>query len=262
MGRLDGKVAIVSGSARGTGEETARLLVEEGARVLLGDVLDDRGKAVAESLGEAATYTHLDVSKEGDWEQAVSLAESRFGRLTTLVNNAAVLHIAPLVETSVDEYLRVTRVNELGTFLGIRSVVEPMKRAGGGSIVNIASIDGFFVSAGTSAYAASKFAVRGLTKVAALELGRDGIRVNCINPGTGSFEMIEPFLPPGVDREVVRKAHPPLPVGRSGTLKDVAQAVVFLASEESAFFHGADFDLDGGASAGMLMRGGIPGAKT
>jgi len=261
MGRLDGKVALVTGSARGTGEETARLLVEEGARVLLGDVLDERGKLVADSLGEAALYTHLDVTSQSDWEQAVALAEGHFGRLTTLVNNAAVLHIAPLLETTVDDFVRVTQVNQLGVFLGIRSAAEPMKRAGGGSIVNIASIDAHFVAPGTSAYAASKFAVRGLTKVAALELGRDGIRVNCINPGTGSFEMIEPFLPPGLDRETLRKAHGPVPVGRPGTLRDVAQAVVFLASDESAYFHGADFDLDGGSSVGMLIRGGIPGAN-
>jgi len=261
VGRLDGKVVIVTGAARGTGEATARLLVEHGARVLLGDVLDDRGKPVAEALGDAALYTHLDVTNEADWEEAVALAESRLGPLTTLVNNAAVLHIAPIAQTSAEEYLRVTRVNELGTFLGIRAAIEPMKRAGGGSIVNVASIDAHFVSPGTSAYAASKFAVRGLTKVAALELGRDGIRVNCINPGTGNFEMIEPFLPPGIDREVVRKAHGPSPMGRPGSMRDVAQAVLFLASDESGFFNGADFDLDGGSSAGLILRGGIPGAK-
>jgi 3alpha(or 20beta)-hydroxysteroid dehydrogenase len=261
MGRLEGRVAVVTGAARGTGQATARLMVEEGARVVLGDVLDERGEAAAAALGEAAAYVHLDVTRERDWEAALALAEERFGPLTTLVNNAAVLHIAPIAQTSVDDYLRVTRVNELGTFLGIRAAIEPMQRAGGGSIVNVGSIDGHFVSPGTSAYAASKFAVRGLTKVAALELGRLGIRVNCINPMAGNFEMVEPFLPPGVDREAVRRAHGPVPVGRSGEPRDVAQAVVFLASDESGFFHGADFDLDGGATAGMLIRGGIPGQK-
>lgn len=261
MARLEGKVAIVTGAARGTGEETARVLVEQGARVLLGDILDARGEAVAKELGDAACYQRLDVSEETDWTAAVAAVEERFGTLTTLVNNAAVLHIAPIAQTSVDDYHRVNRVNELGTFLGIRAAIEPMKRGGGGSIVNIASIDAHFVSPGTAVYAASKFAVRGLTKTAALELGRDGIRVNCINPGTGSFEMIEPFLPPGLDREALRKAHGPSPAGRPGTTRDIAQAVAFLASDESSWFNGADFDLDGGVSAGMMLPGGIPGEK-
>ena len=260
-GRLAGKVAIVSGAARGTGAVTARVLVEQGAKVLLVDVLDERGQVVADELGESAAYAHLDVTREEDWARGIEEVEGRFGALTTLVNNAAVLHVAPIAETSVDDYMRVTRVNELGTFLGIRVAIEPMKRAGGGSIVNVASIDAWFVSAGTAAYAASKFAVRGLTKVAALELGRYGIRVNAINPGMGNPEMIEPFLPPGLDIEGVRKAHPPPPVGRRGTMEDVAHAVAFLASDESGFFHGADFALDGGSTAGMTFPGGIPGAK-
>ena len=199
--------------------------------------------------------------RAGDLFERVAAQRGRFGRLTTLVNNAAVLHIAPIAQTGVEDYLRVTRVNELGTFLGIRAAIAPLKRAGGGSIVNVGSIDASFVAAGTSAYAASKFAVRGLTKVAALELGRDGIRVNAVHPGMGNPEMIEPFLPPGLDMEGVRKAHPPAPVGRRGTLEDVAHAVAFLASDESGYFHGADLALDGGTSAGMTFPGGIPGRR-
>jgi 3alpha(or 20beta)-hydroxysteroid dehydrogenase len=260
-GRLEGKVALVTGAARGTGAVTARVLVEQGAKVLLVDVLDERGTRVAAELGEAAAYAHLDVTREDDWERGIEEVERRFGCLTTLVNNAAVLLVAPIEQTSVEDYQRITQVNELGTFLGIRSAVEPLKRAGGGSIINIASIDGYFVSAGTAAYAASKFAVRGLTKVAALELGRHGIRVNVINPGMGNPEMIEPFLPPGIDMEAVRKAHPPSPVGRRGTMEDVAHAVAFLASDESGYFHGADFDLDGGTSAGMIIPGPTPGRR-
>jgi 3alpha(or 20beta)-hydroxysteroid dehydrogenase len=259
MANLAGKVAVVTGAARGSGAVTARVLVEQGARVLLTDVLDERGEATAKELGDAAAYLRLDVTREQDWERGLEAAEANFGPLTTLVNNAAVLHVAPIAETSVEEYLRVMKVNELGTFLGIRAAIEPMKRAGGGSIVNVASIDATFAAAGTSAYAASKFAVRGLTKVAALELGRYGIRVNCINPGMGNPEMVEPFLPPGVDLEAMRKAHPPAPVGRRGTMEDVAHAVAFLASDESGFFHGADFALDGGTTAGMIFRGPIPG---
>jgi 3alpha(or 20beta)-hydroxysteroid dehydrogenase len=256
-GRLAGKVALVTGAARGTGAVTAQVLVEQGAKVLLTDVLDDRGAPVAAKLGDSAAYLHLDVTREEDWARGIEEVEGRFGSLTTLVNNAAVLHIAAIEQTSVEDYLRVTRVNELGTFLGIRSAIAPLKRAGGGSIVNVASIDASFVSAGTSAYAASKFAVRGLTKVAALELGRHGIRVNVINPGMGNPEMIEPFLPPGIDMDAVRRAHPPSPVGRHGTMEDVANAIAFLASDESSYFHGADFALDGGTTAGLI----IPGQK-
>ena len=260
--RLDGKVGIVTGAARGSGEATARLLVEQGARVVLGDVLDDRGKPVAEELGDAARYLHLDISSENDWAAATEFAEREFGSLTTLVNNAAILHVAPIAETTVEDYLRVTRVNELGTFLGVRAAIEPMKRAGGGSIINISSIDGWHAAPGTVAYAASKFAVRGITKVAALELGRYGIRVNSINPASGNPEMVEPFLPPGFDLERIREAGAlGVPIGRRGEMVDVAWAVVFLASDESSFFNGADFPLDGGVTAGMLLPGGIPGAR-
>ena len=262
MGRLDGKVAIVTGAARGTGEAIARLLVEEGAKVLLGDILDDRGKPVADSLGDAARYLHLDIANEHDWEDAVELTLREFGSLTTLVNNAAILHVAPIAETSADEYMRVVRVNELGTFLGVRSAIEPMKAAGGGSIINIGSIDAWHAAPGTVAYAASKFAVRGITKVAALELGRFGIRVNAINPAAGNPEMVQPFLPEGLDLKKLsrgRRAFGTTPIGRRGEMIDVARAVVFLASDESSFFSGADFPLDGGVTAGMIIPGDIPG---
>ena len=258
--RLDGKVAIVTGAARGSGEATARLLVEQGARVVLADVLDDRGKPVAEELGAAARYVHLDISLEDDWSAAIELAEAELGPLTTLVNNAAILHVAPIENTSVEDYLRVMRVNELGTFLGVRAAIEPMKRAGGGSIINISSIDGWHAAAGTVAYAASKFAVRGITKVAALELGRYGIRVNVINPASGNPEMVQPFLPPGFDLARLREGGARgVPIGRRGEMTDVAWAVAFLASDESTFFNGADFPLDGGVTAGMVLPGDIPG---
>ncbi len=258
--RLEGKVVIVTGAARGSGEATARLLVEQGARVVLADVLDDRGKPVAEELGDAARYVHLDISREDEWSAVVELAEAELGPLTTLVNNAAILHVAPIENTSVADYLNVMRVNELGTFLGVRAAIEPMKRAGGGSIINIASIDGWHATAGTVAYAASKFAVRGITKVAALELGRYGIRVNAINPSFGNPEMVQPFLPPGFDLSRLREAGARgVPIGRRGEMMDLASAVAFLASDESTFFNGADFPLDGGVTAGMVLPGDIPG---
>ena len=261
MSRLADKVAIVSGAARGSGEAIARRLVADGARVLILDLLDDLGEPLADALGDAARYLHADVTDETAWQQAVKTAESSFGPLTTVVNNAAVLHIAPIEFTGVDDYLRVVRVNELGTFLGIRTAIEPLRRNGGGSIVNISSIDGHHAAPGTAAYCASKFGVRGLTKAAALELGRYGIRVNSVNPAAGSNEMVQAVMP-DVDIAKMRdlqEKHDPPPIGRRGRVEDVAATVAFLASDDSAFYTGADFDLDGGITAGMKVAGEIPG---
>ncbi len=260
MARLDGKVAIVTGAARGSGAATARALVAEGAQVVLGDLRDDLGEALAKELGPAACFIHMDIVDEEDWGRAIAAAQG-FGPLNVLVNNAAILHIAPIEQTTAQDYLRVVKVNELGTFLGVRSVIEPMRAAGGGSIVNISSIDGWYAAPGTCAYAASKFAVRGITKVAALELGRHGIRVNVLNPAAGSVEMVEPFLSPEAMRARDRDRGLEVPLGRGGRVEDVAQAVVFLASDESSFFNGADFALDGGITAGMVSSGEIPGAQ-
>jgi 3alpha(or 20beta)-hydroxysteroid dehydrogenase len=259
-GRVAGKVAVVTGAARGTGEVTARMLAAEGARVALLDVSDDAGAAVAKDIGDAAIYVRCDVSSEDDWAAAVAATLAAFDRIDVLVNNAAVLHLAALADTSVDDYLRIFKVNELGTFLGMKSVIEPMKAAGGGSIVNISSIDAVYVSPGTAPYSASKFAVRGLAKTAALELGRFGIRVNCICPGTGNIDMVLEALPAGLDQEVVRESmkhiRPRNPLRRHGELSDIAQAVLFLASDDSSFFTGADFVLDGGLSVGEVVPGG------
>ena len=255
-GRLQDKVAIITGAARGTGATTARRFVEEGAHVIIGDVLDDRGQATAIELG--ATYAHVDVTDEGGWTDIVAAATGRFGRVDVLVNNAAVLHLASLERTTVEDFERVMRVNVLGAVLGIRSVVEPMRAAGGGSIVNISSIDGVYVAGATSAYSASKFAVRGLTKTAAVELGQFGIRVNAVCPEAGNPEMIRPFmekLDPSALTEVKPPPRPPLK--RKPEMLDVADTVVFLASDESGFYNGADFVLDGGQSVGYRVD--IPG---
>jgi 3alpha(or 20beta)-hydroxysteroid dehydrogenase len=258
--RVAGKVAIVTGAARGSGEATARLLAAEGARVVVADVADEGGRAVASDLGDAGLFVHCDVTDPDDWAALMAATLDRFGRLDVLVNNAAVLLLAGIEDTTVDDYLRIFRVNELGTFLGIQAAVERMKAAGGGSIVNISSIDGVYASPGTAAYAASKFAVRGLTKTAALELGRFGIRVNAVCPNAGNIDMVVDALPAGLDRDLIRqsleRADRRLPVGRGGKLTDVAQAVLFLASDESAFFTGADLVLDGGLTAGMIIPGG------
>lgn len=255
--RLDGKIAIVTGAARGSGQAIARRFVAEGARVVVADVLDDRGKVAVEELGGSAVYRHCDVSEEQDWSDLVAYTVGRFGALNVLVNNAAVLHINAIRDTTVEAYLRITRVNELGTFLGIRAAIEPMTAAGGGSIVNVSSIDGHFAAPRTSAYSASKFAVRGLTKVAALELGGLGIRVNAICPAAGNPEMVLESLPPGMleaytSRSTSRAASMATPpVGRFGTVEDVAATALFLASDDSAYYTGADFVLDGGITSGM-----------
>jgi 3alpha(or 20beta)-hydroxysteroid dehydrogenase len=255
MGRLDGKVAVVTGAARGTGAVTARLFVEEGAKVMILDVLDDRAKVLADELGENAHFQHCDITEESDWTNAFEATIREFGAVDVLVNNAAVLHVAPIAMTSVDDYVRVATVNQIGTFLGIRSAIKPMEDSGGGSIINISSTNGLSGVPGTVAYGASKWAIRGIGKTAAVELGHRGIRVNTICPATGNPEMVDPFLPPGLDIEGLASQFPNPPVGRRGELIDVARLAVFLASEDSSFFTGFDFNLDGGYSAGPQIEG-------
>jgi 3alpha(or 20beta)-hydroxysteroid dehydrogenase len=257
--RLDGKVAVVSGAARGSGAAIAQRFVEEGARVVLADVLDERGRETAAGLGDAARYVHCDVTSESDWAAAVAAAVDGFGGLHVLVNNAAVLLLRPIEETTVDDYRRVSAVNELGVFLGIRAAIEPMRAAGGGSIVNISSIDGHYVTPGTAAYAASKFAVRGLTRTAALELGRYGIRCNAVCPAAGNREMVMEALPADFDFGAAAArggggAHR-APLDRRGQMRDVADAALFLASDESGFVNGSDIMVDGGMSVGMIIPG-------
>jgi 3alpha(or 20beta)-hydroxysteroid dehydrogenase len=255
-GRLDGKHAIVTGGARGTGAAIAERFVGEGAQVVVADVLDDRAQAAVSSLGPAARFVHCDVSREADWATLVESVEG----VDVLVNNAAVLHLSAIADTSVETVRHVFEVNELGTFLGIKSVIASMRERGGGSIVNISSIDGVFVTPGTAAYAASKFAVRGLTKTAALELGRYGIRVNAICPAAGNVEMVLEALPPDFDARTIGQengggSRHRAPLARRGRVQDVADAAVFFASDESAFVTGADLLVDGGLSAGMIVPG-------
>ena len=172
MSRLDGKVALVTGAARGTGEVIARLFAEEGARVVLADVLDSQGETVAHEIGEGASFQHLDVGSENDWKDGVVAVLERFGRLDVLVNNAALLHLASVEETSVEDLQRLIRVNQIGPFLGMRAAVPALRDAGGGSIVNVSSIDGLRGANGVFAYASTKWALRGMTKVAAVEFGK------------------------------------------------------------------------------------------
>ncbi len=252
MSRLEGKTAIVTGGARGMGAATVRLFVEHGANVIIGDVLDDTGTALAEELGDRARFVHLDVSNESDWQQAIAAAQ-QLGPLNVLVNNAAILCRKALTDTSAEEFLQVVKVNQLGTFLGIRSAVEPMKAAGGGSIINVSSIDGLHSSPGLSAYSSSKWAVRGLTKNAAIELGQYGIRVNSVHPGGiftemgGAGVMTEEQLNQTVYRD--------FPLPRVGQPEEVAYVSLFLASDEASYSTGSEFVADGGWFAGMRSPG-------
>lgn len=244
MGEVDGKVALVSGGARGLGEAYVRALVTEGARVMFGDVLDHEGRAVARDLGDRAAYVNLDVTQEGQWTDAVAQCESQFGPPTVLVNNAGIVDMAPLDETDPADFERVIAVNLTGTFLGMRAVIPGMKRVGGGSIINISSAAGLRGYPWLAAYTASKHAVRGLTKVAALELGRRNIRVNSVHPG-----QIDTPMTAGLDAQFDHIA-----MGRRGTPNEVANLILFLASEASSFCTGAEFIVDGGETAGLPSK--------
>ncbi len=241
--RLSGKVALITGAARGQGAAAARRFVREGASVLLTDVLDEPGKELAASLG--ASYFHLDVSSEEDWAAAVEAARE-LGEISVLVNNAGVLHFSPLADTTLADYQRVISINQVGTFLGMRAVVPSMKRAGGGSIVNVSSVEGLAGMPMLTAYTASKFAIRGMTKVAALELGEHGIRVNSVHPGAIDTAMVSTALGREIDVSPIGKR---LALRRIGQPEDVANVVLFLASDESAYCTGAEFAVDGGATA-------------
>jgi 3alpha(or 20beta)-hydroxysteroid dehydrogenase len=250
LGRLEGRVALITGAARGTGAATARRFVAEGARVVLCDILDELGEGVARALGPAAVYRRLDVTSEADWQRAVDSAEQHCGRLDVLVNNAAILHLAPIARTTLADWNRVIAVNQTGPFLGIRTVTPALRRSGGGSIVNVASLDAVEGLNGFSAYSTSKWALRGLARCAALELGRYRIRVNTVCPAGGSEEMSAPFRPPGVEPSayVADRAIP-----RRAQLEEIAAMILFLASEESSFCTGCDYLVDGGHTAGTLL---------
>jgi len=245
-GRLAGRVALISGAARGQGAAEARLFVAEGAAVVLGDVLDAPGEAVAAEIGDRAAYVHLDVTREDSWRAAVDVARARYGRLDVLVNNAGILRAGPAETLPLEDFEAVVRVNQVGCFLGMKAVIPAMRDAGGGSIVNISSTAGITGRPGVVAYVASKWAITGMTKSAALELGHLGIRVNSVHPGAIDTPMIA-----GPAFEADRVAYvAKLPIQRLGVPEDVAALVLFLASDESTYCTGAEFVVDGGATAG------------
>ena len=247
MAELDDKVAIVTGAARGQGAAAARLFAAEGARVVIGDVLDDVGKELADSLGEPTIYRHLDVSSEDDWTNVVDEAVETLGGVDVLVNNAGILRFAALPDMPLEDYLHIVNVNQVGTFLGMRAVSKPMMAAGKGSIVNISSVEGLAGMPYLTAYTSTKFAIRGMTKVAALELGPHGIRVNSVHPGMIETDMVKDAAGGhDVDLSPVAKR---IALRRMGQPEDIAEVVLFLASDRSAYVTGAELAADGGATA-------------
>ncbi len=243
MARFDNKVVLVSGGARGQGAAEARLLVAEGAKVVIGDVLDNQGRALAEELGPAAAFVRHDVTSEADWARAVETALER-GGLHGLVNNAGIYQPATLMETDDALWQRHVQINQYGCFLGMKAAVPAMERAGGGSIVNISSIAGLRGSPGSFAYSATKWALRGMTKSAAIDLASRGIRVNSVHPGPINTDMVA-FRTPEQRATRLRQ----VPMHRDGTPEEVAQLVAFLLSDESSYITGAEIAIDGASSA-------------
>jgi len=247
MGRLAGKVALISGGSRGQGAAEARLFCAEGAQVVIGDVLDEAGQKLADALGGAARYVHLDVTREDDWTRAVDATRAAFGRLDVLVNNAGIVRTGHLEQHSLADYMAVVNVNQVGVFLGMRAVVGAMRAAGGGSIVNISSNAGLEGVEGVIGYAASKWAVRGMTKSAALELGQYGIRVNSVHPGGVDTPMLG-----GEELGHMLATNPfaSQPIPRIAQPEEIAKLVLFLASDDSSYSTGSEFTADGGRMAG------------
>ncbi|MBB5918647.1 3alpha(or 20beta)-hydroxysteroid dehydrogenase [Nocardia transvalensis] len=244
MTDLTGKVALVTGAARGQGAAEAELFVRLGARVVFTDVLADEGRALAETLGDAARFVRHDVTSSDDWHAAVTVALTEFGALDVLVNNAAIYLTKPLTETEPDELDRMLSVNLVGAFRGIRAVADAM--AGGGSIVNISSQAGMEGLSNHVAYGTSKWGLRGLTKHAAMDLGPRGIRVNSVHPGPIVTPMV-PHLSTGPG------SFPTLPLQRTGLPAEVADLVAFLASDAAAYITGAEIAVDGGLAAGKFI---------
>jgi 3alpha(or 20beta)-hydroxysteroid dehydrogenase len=241
MGRVDGKVALISGGARGMGASHARALVAAGARVIAGDILDDEGKTLAQELGDAARFVHLDVTQPDQWKAAVDLALREFGTLNVLVNNAGIVNGGSLQDFPLADWQTIIDINLTGTFLGMQAAVEPMIAAGGGSIINISSVEGLRGTPWLYGYVASKFGVRGLAKAAALELAPHNIRVNSIHPG-----LVRTPMTTGIPEDFLQ-----IPLGRGAEPSEVSACVVYLASDESSYSTGGEFLVDGGLTVGI-----------
>jgi cyclopentanol dehydrogenase len=251
MGRLDGKVALISGAARGQGACHARMMAQEGACVVLGDILDDEGQQVADAInasgGGQATYVHLNVTSEADWSAAVAKAEQVYDKLNVLVNNAGILIRSSIEETTEDDFDRIMAINVKGVFMGTKHAIPAMRKAGGGSIINISSTAGLVGSPGeTAAYTATKGSVRLFTKATAVQHAKEQIRCNSIHPGPIETDMIKDMLE---SPEQLEKRMQRLPLKRIGKPEDISYGVIYLASDESSFVTGSELVIDGGTTA-------------
>ena len=250
MARLAGKVAIVTGGARGMGEATVRLLVEEGAKVLIADVLDSPGQLLAEEMGSSVSFFHLDVTSKDDWQKGVQAAAS-LGPLSVLINNAAIIFQKTIMDTTEDDFMNIVRINQLGVFLGMQAVFPTIKDNGGGSIVNVSSIDGLQSKNSLAAYSSTKWAVRGMTKAAAIEMGKHNIRVNSVHPGGIYTAMHGSDFISQEDADQFYQHHA---IPRVGLPREVAALTAFLASDEATYSTGAEFIADGGWNAGLVQE--------
>ena len=246
MSRLEGRVALVTGGARGMGAAAVRRLHADGASVVAADVLDDDGKALADSLGDRARFVHLDVTNEQEWQDVVEQTVRELGGLNVLVNNAGILRFNEIANTPLEEFRQVLDVNLVGVFLGMKAVIPVMKQGGGGSIVNISSTEGLAGTVFCGAYTASKFGVRGITKVGAIEYGADKIRVNSVHPGGIDTPMTRAVMDEEGRKYVGKKV---AGLKRMGEADEVAAVVAFLASDDSSYCTGAEFVVDGGVTA-------------
>ena len=248
--RLEGKVAIITGGARGQGATEARMFAQEGARVVIGDIRDELGmqvEAEIRELGGEAVYLHLDVTSDDDWQRAIETAEQRFGKVDVLVNNAAIVLRKDIEETTGEDWDNIMEINAKGVFLGTRAVIPAMRRAGGGSIINISSISGL-VSIGPPAYIATKGAVRLFTKSTAIQYASENIRANSIHPGSVDTDMRREGMGDQTPQEIQARIDN-IPLGRVGTTEDISYGALFLASDESSFMTGSELVIDGGYTA-------------
>ena len=248
--RLEGKVAIITGGARGQGATEARMFAREGAKVVIGDIRDELGmqvEAEIRELGGEAVYLHLDVTSDDDWQRAIETAEQRFGKVDVLVNNAAIVLRKDIEETTGEDWDNIMEINAKGVFLGTRAVIPAMRRAGGGSIINISSISGL-ISIGPPAYIATKGAVRLFTKSTAIQYASENIRANSIHPGSVDTDMRREGMGSQTEEEIQARVDN-IPLGRVGTTEDISYGALFLASDESSFMTGSELVIDGGYTA-------------
>lgn len=247
MTDLNGKVAFISGGARGQGAAEARLFVERGAEVVIGDVLVDEGQALATALGDSVMFVEHDVTDLDDWTRAIAATVDRFGRLDILVNNAGIIRPGSIESMTAEDYDAVVKVNQYGCFYGMKAAVPALRASGNASIVNVSSTAGLQGVANVASYVASKWAIRGMTKSAAIELGHDGIRVNSVHPGTIDTPMVASPDFDNIDKDAYFASQP---VPRIGQPIDVAEVVAFLGSDAASFITGAEYAVDGGDTAG------------